>query len=130
MRLASLYAGSTMVIDRGAACASSRIAGECRLAHMPKKALVTGITGQDGSYLTELLLAKGYEVHGVVRRTSSLDRSRIDSLYHDPEIYNKRLFLHYAELSDPTNARRVLAKVIPDEIYHLAGQSHVGLSFE
>ncbi|MGV3772318.1 MAG: GDP-mannose 4,6-dehydratase [Verrucomicrobiales bacterium] len=96
---------------------------------MPK-ALITGITGQDGSYLTELLLDKGYEVHGIVRRTSSLDRSRLDHLYHDPNIYNNRLFLHYAELSDPTNTRRVLNKVAPDEIYHLAGQSHVGLSFE
>ena len=94
------------------------------------KALITGITGQDGSYLTELLLAKGYEVHGLVRRTSSLDRSRLDHLYSDPEIYNKRLFLHYGELSDTTPLRRILQKVAPDEIYHLAGQSHVGLSFE
>ncbi len=96
---------------------------------MPR-ALVTGITGQDGSYLTELLLGKGYEVHGVVRRTSSLGRSRLESLYSNPEIYGKRLFLHYADLDDPTTLRRVLLKVVPDEIYHLAGQSHVGLSFE
>src|SRR5678815_636312 len=96
---------------------------------MPK-ALITGITGQDGSYLTDLLLEKGYEVHGVVRRTSTLERSRLEHLYRDPEIYNRRLFLHYAELSDPTTMRRVLMKVSPDEIYHLAGQSHVGLSFE
>lgn len=96
---------------------------------MPK-ALITGVTGQDGSYLTELLLAKGYEVHGLVRRTSSLDRSRLDHLYTNPEIYNKRLFLHYGELGDTTPLRRTLAKVVPDEIYHLAGQSHVGLSFE
>lgn len=94
------------------------------------RALITGITGQDGSFLTELLLAKGYEVHGVVRRTSTLDRSRLDHLYHNAEIYNKTLFLHYGELSDPTTMRRVLNKVAPDEIYHLAGQSHVGLSFE
>lgn len=94
------------------------------------KALITGITGQDGSYLTELLLAKGYEVHGLVRRTSSLDRSRLDHLYSDPEIYNKRLFLHYGELSDTTPLRRTLQKIVPDEVYHLAGQSHVGLSFE
>lgn len=93
-------------------------------------ALITGITGQDGSYLTELLLSKGYDVHGLVRRTSSLDRSRLDHLYSDPEIYNKRLFLHYGELSDTTPLRRVLQKALPDEIYHLAGQSHVGLSFE
>ncbi|MDX1953612.1 MAG: GDP-mannose 4,6-dehydratase [Verrucomicrobiota bacterium] len=96
---------------------------------MPK-ALITGITGQDGSYLTELLLERGYEVHGVVRRTSSLDRSRLEHLYKDPGTYGKRLFLHYAELNDPTTFRRALFKVAPDEIYHLAGQSHVGLSFE
>lgn len=96
---------------------------------MPK-ALITGITGQDGSYLSELLLEKGYEVHGVVRRTSTLERSRIDHLFHNPEIYNKRLFLHYGELTDPTTMRRALMKVQPDEIYHLSGQSHVGLSFE
>jgi len=96
---------------------------------MPK-ALITGITGQDGSYLTELLLDKGYEVHGVVRRTSSLDRSRLKHLHADSSVYNERLFLHYADLDDPTTLRRVLLKVVPDEIYHLAGQSHVGLSFE
>ena len=96
---------------------------------MPR-ALITGITGQDGSYLTELLLDKGYEIHGVVRRTSSLDRSRLNHLYSDPAIYGQRLFLHYADLNDPTTLRRVLFKVAPDEIYHLAGQSHVGLSFE
>ena len=96
---------------------------------MPK-ALITGITGQDGSYLTELLLSKGYEVHGIVRRTSTLDRSRLDVLYRDSEVYNKRLFLHYGELTDQTTMRRIVLKVAPDEIYHLAGQSHVGLSFE
>lgn len=96
----------------------------------PRKALLTGITGQDGSYLTELLLAHGYEVHGIVRRTSSIERSRLDHLYRDPNIYNRTLFLHYGELSDPTTIRRLLHKIVPDEIYHLAGQSHVGLSFE
>lgn len=95
-----------------------------------RRALITGITGQDGSYLTEMLLEKGYEVHGVVRRTSTLGRSRLDHLYRNPEIYGQRLFLHYAELDDPTTLRRVLMKAAPDEIYHLAGQSHVGLSFE
>jgi GDPmannose 4,6-dehydratase len=95
-----------------------------------KSALISGITGQDGSYLAEFLLAKDYEVHGVVRRTSSLERSRLEHLYRDPDIYNKRLFLHYADLDDPTTLRRVLLKTAPDEIYHLAGQSHVGLSFE
>jgi GDPmannose 4,6-dehydratase len=95
-----------------------------------RRALITGITGQDGSYLTELLLEKGYEVHGIVRRTSSLDRSRLDQLYRDPAIYGQRLFLHYGDLSDTTTTRRVVVKVAPDEVYHLAGQSHVGLSFE
>lgn len=95
-----------------------------------RRAFITGITGQDGSYLTELLLEKGYEVHGGVRRTSTLLRSRIDHLYHDPAIYNRRLFLHYADLEDPTTLRRALTKAAPDEVYHLASQSHVGLSFE
>lgn len=94
------------------------------------KAFITGITGQDGSYLAELLLAKGYEVHGMVRRNSSLNRSRLEHLYANPEIYGKRLFLHYADLDDPTTVRRLLNKTAPHEIYHLAGQSHVGLSFE
>jgi len=93
-------------------------------------ALVTGITGQDGSYLTELLLDKGYEVHGLVRRSSTLERSRLSHLYADDQIYNRRLFLHYADLSDPTTIRRVVTKVQPREFYHLAGQSHVGLSFD
>jgi GDPmannose 4,6-dehydratase len=85
---------------------------------------------QDGSYLTEFLLGKGYEVHGIVRRTSSLDRSRLVHLYQDEAIYNKTLFLHYADLDDPTTMRRVLMKAKPDEVYHLAGQSHVALSFD
>ena len=96
---------------------------------MPR-AFITGITGQDGSYLAELLLDKGYEVHGTVRRTSVLSRSRIDHLHRDPAVYGRRLFLHYADLDDPTTLRRVLRKARPDELYHLAGQSHVGLSFE
>jgi GDPmannose 4,6-dehydratase len=94
------------------------------------RAFITGVTGQDGSYLTELLLEKGYEVHGTVRRTSTLSRSRLEHLYNDPDVYGKRLFLHYADLDDPTAMRRVLIKAAPDEVYHLAGQSHVGLSFE
>ena len=93
-------------------------------------ALITGITGQDGSYLAELLLAKGYVVHGTVRRTSTIARSRLKHLYADPAIYNRKLFLHYADLNDPTTLRRVLTRVAPDEFYHLAGQSHVGVSFE
>ena len=95
-----------------------------------KTALITGITGQDGSYLAELLLAKGYDVHGTVRRTSTIARSRLKHLYANPKIYDEKLFLHYADLNDPTTLRRVLTKVAPDEFYHLAGQSHVGVSFE
>jgi GDPmannose 4,6-dehydratase len=94
------------------------------------RALITGITGQDGSYLTELLLEKGYEVHGLVRRTSNISRSRIDHLYRDPNIHQRRLFLHYADLDDATTLRRTLVKIQPTELFHLAGQSHVGLSFE
>ena len=95
-----------------------------------KTALITGITGQDGSYLTELLLEKGYAVHGVVRRTSNLLRSRIEHLRRDENLYDKSLFLHYGDLSDGTTLRRIFSEVRPAEIYHLAGQSHVGLSFE
>ncbi len=93
-------------------------------------ALITGITGQDGSYLTELLLGKGYEVHGIVRRSSSTVRSRLDRHFHDKEVYERRLFLHYADLDDVTTIRRILMRCQPDELYHLAGQSHVGASFE
>lgn len=95
-----------------------------------KIALITGITGQDGSYLTELLLQKGYAVHGIVRRTSNLLRSRIEHLRRDEKIYGKNLFLHYGDLSDTTTLRRIFREVGPGELYHLAGQSHVGLSFE
>jgi len=95
-----------------------------------KTALLTGITGQDGSYLTELLLGKGYAVHGIVRRTSNLLRSRIEHLRSDESLYEKRLFLHYGDLSDGTTLRRIFSEVRPAEVYHLAGQSHVGLSFE
>src|SRR6266436_8709055 len=95
-----------------------------------KIALITGITGQDGSYLTELLLEKGYAVHGIVRRTSNLLRSRIEHLRRDAKIYGKNLFLHYGDLSDTTTLRRIFREVGPGELYHLAGQSHVGLSFE
>jgi GDPmannose 4,6-dehydratase len=93
-------------------------------------ALITGITGQDGSYLAELLLEKGYAVHGVVRRTSNLLRSRIEHLRRDEALYGKRLFLHYGDLSDATTLRRIFTQTRPSEVYHLAGQSHVGLSFE
>lgn len=95
-----------------------------------KIALITGITGQDGSYLTELLLDKGYTVHGIVRRTSNLQRSRIEHLRRNSKIYDKALFLHYGDLSDTTTVRRIFREVRPRELYHLAGQSHVGLSFD
>src|SRR5438128_5817765 len=95
-----------------------------------KVALITGITGQDGSYLSELLLEKDYTVHGIVRRTSNLLRSRIEHLRRDEKLYDRRLFLHYGDLSDSTTLRRILHDVCPTELYHLAGQSHVGLSFE
>jgi len=95
-----------------------------------KRALITGITGQDGSYLAELLLEKGYNVHGIVRRTSHLVRSRIDHLRRDEKIYGRQLFLHYGDLSDSATLSRIIGDVQPAELYHLAGQSHVGLSFE
>jgi GDPmannose 4,6-dehydratase len=93
-------------------------------------ALITGITGQDGSYLAEALLAKGYEVHGIVRRASLFNRTRIEHLRADGAVYGERLFLHYADLTDATTLRRLIGRLQPDELYHLAGQSHVGLSFE
>ena len=95
-----------------------------------KVALITGITGQDGSYLCEMLLEKSYTVHGIVRRSSHLSRSRIDHLRRDENIYGRRLFLHYGDLSDSATLSRIIAEVQPTELYHLAGQSHVGLSFE
>lgn len=94
-----------------------------------KKALITGITGQDGSYLAELLLAKGYEVHGLVRRSSSINTHRIDHLYQDPHEENVRLFLHYADLTDSSRIITLLSSIEPDEIYNLAAQSHVAVSF-
>jgi len=95
-----------------------------------KKALITGITGQDGSYLTELLLAKGYEVHGIIRRSSSFNTGRIDHLYNDSNIYNNSLFLHFADLSDSSSLSRIIEKIVPDEIYNLGAQSHVRVSFD
>ena len=95
-----------------------------------KKALITGITGQDGSYLTELLLKKGYEVHGIIRRHSTISTTRIDPLFENPEIGNKTLFLHYGDLTDSSNLNRLIEKIQPDEIYNLAAQSHVAVSFE
>ena len=95
-----------------------------------KKALITGITGQDGSYLAELLLKKGYEVHGIIRRSSSFNTGRIDHLYNDPHTNGIRLFLHYGDLSDSSNISRLLQEIKPDEIYNLGAQSHVRVSFD
>jgi len=95
-----------------------------------KTALISGITGQDGSYLTELLLKKGYEVHGIIRRSSSFNTFRIDHLYNDKKIMNKTLFLHYGDLTDSSNLNRLVEKVKPNEIYNLGAQSHVQVSFE
>ncbi len=95
-----------------------------------KKTLITGITGQDGSYLAELLLDKGYEVHGIIRRASTFNTGRIDHLYKDPHINGVRLFLHYGDIADSTNLIKLLYRIQPDEVYHLAAQSHVRVSFD
>ncbi|HKQ97913.1 MAG TPA: GDP-mannose 4,6-dehydratase [Candidatus Polarisedimenticolia bacterium] len=95
-----------------------------------KKALITGITGQDGSYLTELLLDRGYEVHGIVRRSSSFNTKRIDHLFQDPHVRDARLFLHYGDLNDSSSLNRILERVHPEEIYNLGAQSHVHISFQ
>jgi GDPmannose 4,6-dehydratase len=102
------------------------------MQHSPshKKALVTGITGQDGSYLAEFLMAKGYEVHGVIRRSSSFNTERIDHLYRDPHDPQARIFLHYGDLVDGTGMREILTRVQPDEVYNLGAQSHVRVSFD
>jgi len=97
---------------------------------MKKKALITGITGQDGSYLAEFLLEKGYEVHGIKRRSSSLNTQRIDHIYEDPHTDKKNFILHYGDLSDSSNLTRILSEVEPDELYNLGAQSHVAVSFE
>jgi GDPmannose 4,6-dehydratase len=95
-----------------------------------KRALITGITGQDGSYLTELLLEKGYQVHGIIRRTSTFNTDRIDHVYEDPHVETTRLFLHYGDLNDGTTLRRILEQVQPHEVYNLGAQSHVRVSFD
>lgn len=97
---------------------------------MAKKALITGITGQDGSYLAELLLSQGYEVHGIIRRASTFNTGRLDGIYSDPHASHNRLFLHYGDLSDGSALARLLDKVKPDEVYNLAAQSHVRVSFD
>ena len=95
-----------------------------------KVALITGVTGQDGAYLSELLLSKGYEVHGVKRRSSLFNTDRIDHLYQDPHVDHQRFTLHYGDLTDSTNLIRIIQQVQPDEIYNLAAMSHVAVSFE
>src|SRR4051794_35317059 len=100
------------------------------IINMAKTALVTGITGQDGAYLSELLLAKGYVVHGIKRRTSLFNTDRIDHLYQDPHVDHRNFILHYGDLTDSTSLTRIVQKVQPDEIYNLAAQSHVAVSFE
>jgi len=95
-----------------------------------KKALITGITGQDGSYLADLLLHKGYEVHGIIRRASTFNTSRIDHLYQDPHVHGVRLFLHYGDLADSVNLVKLIYDLKPDEVYHLGAQSHVRVSFD
>ena len=95
-----------------------------------KKALITGITGQDGSYLAEFLLEKGYEVHGIKRRSSSFNTERIDHLYQDSHVNNQNFYLHYGDLTDSNNLKNLVHKILPDEIYNLAAQSHVAVSFE
>ena len=95
-----------------------------------KKALITGVTGQDGSYLAELLLEKGYEVHGIIRRSSTFNTQRIDHLYQDPHVNGVRLFLHYGDMADSSNLMRIVHEIAPDEVYNLAAQSHVRVSFD
>ena len=95
-----------------------------------KKALITGVTGQDGSYLAELLLEKGYEVHGIKRRASNFNTDRVDHIYQDPQVDNKRFNLHYGDLTDTSNLVRLLSDIRPDEVYNLGAQSHVAVSFE
>ena len=97
--------------------------------NMTKRALITGVTGQDGSYLAELLLEKGYEVHGIKRRASLLNTQRVDHIYQDPHIAHRNFALHYGDLSDTSNLVRVLQEVRPDELYNLGAQSHVAVSF-
>ena len=95
-----------------------------------KIALITGITGQDGSYLAEQLLERGYEVHGMIRRASSFTTGRIDHLFSDPEIHGIRLFLHHGDMTDSSNLNRLMEQISPDEVYNLAAQSHVKVSFD
>src|SRR3989338_4292733 len=108
----------------------SWLSGPLEYGKSMKKGLITGVTGQDGSYLAELLLAKGYEVHGLIRRSSSLNTNRIDHMYADPHRPDTRFFLHYIDLTDSSALARLVAKINPAEIYHLGAQSHVRVSFD
>src|SRR5580704_993479 len=118
-------------ISTRAARTARRVHPESQRHTMNRKvALITGITGQDGSYLAELLLAKGYEVHGIKRRSSLFNTDRIDHLYCDPHESDRRLFLHHGDLTDSTSILRIVQRVMPDEIYNLGAQSHVQVSFE
>src|SRR3989475_9072403 len=118
-----LFCKSFQTCLEGASC------GICQ-TNMSKKALITGITGQDGSYLAELLLAKDYEVHGIIRRASTFNTGRLDDIYADPHQGKSRLFLHYGDLSDASALARLIGKIQPQEIYNLAAQSHVRVSFD
>src|SRR5437868_9055494 len=111
-------------------CCGDLSARISRALNMAKKALVTGITGQDGSYLAELLLTKGYEVYGIIRRASTFNTGRLEPIYSDPHMERSRLFLEYGDLSDASALARLLAKIQPDEVYNLAAQSHVRVSFD
>src|SRR6185295_12213413 len=108
----------------------SAVPRELKRDSLMKKALITGITGQDGSYLADLLLEKGYEVHGIIRRASTFNTARIDHLYQDPHVNGVRLFLHYGDLCDSLNMTRLIDRIQPEEIYHLGAQSHVRVSFD
>ena len=114
----------------GATAPAEALTSENSAQSAPKRALISGVTGQDGAYLSELLLSKGYEVHGIKRRASLFNTDRIDHLYQDPHVDHQRFILHYGDLTDSTNLTRIIQQVQPDEIYNLAAMSHVGVSFE
>ena len=97
---------------------------------MKKKALIFGVTGQDGSYLSDLLLSKNYQVHGVKRRSSSINTKRLDHIYQDPHVKNRNFILHYGDITDSTSVSKIIKDIMPNEIYNLAAQSHVAVSFE
>src|SRR3954466_12700754 len=130
MTTAGLRGIATLQTSRGRSTHAGCTSFAARLASVMKKALITGISGQDGSHLAELLLDKGYEVHGLVRRSSSFNTARIDHLYKDPHAEGVKLFTHYGDLTDPVALTQLLYRLQPDEIYHLGAQSHVRVSFD